>query len=303
MGDEGKAAGPQVEALMSDHSNRARSAAAETLGWIGYRESIPRLIVATQSQDWELVYQAAWSLGRLRALEARENLTQLRDGHWSYPVRMVAAKSLELLDQPLPNFEAVKERKVIGSFDNLQRLIHEAPTCEGEIAWHSQHLKLENNHIWPLPHSSKALPKFIPVGQGFVFQMDHGWLVGVGHGEFCGGGTGDYLDCGLHYYNSKGKHFHIHNGNVRGIYKTSNGLVFTEGLDHVMFNSGHVFKLIQSTPDVWNTQLLAITQAAPRKVAVAADGTLIVQTQGSVVAVTEGGKLQNVVCLDGNKTE
>lgn len=75
-------------------------------------------------------------------------------------------------------------------------------------------------------------------------------------------------------------------------------MVFTQGVDHMMYSPGHVFKLIQPKPFTWKTELLAITQASPRKVAMASDGTLIIQTQGSVVAVTKGGDLEAVTCMD-----
>lgn len=111
-------------------------------------------------------------------------------------------------------------------------------------------------------------------------KVSDGWLVGVRHGEFCGRVAKNYLGCGLHFFGKNGKHTFIADGNVDGIYQTNNGLVFTEGVDHMMYFPGHVFKLIQSKPFTWKTQLLAITQTSPRKVAMTSDGTLIIQTQG-----------------------
>lgn len=301
LGEEGKSAGPELVAILNDTRNQRKSSAAETLGWIGYRDGIPALITAAQSQDWELAYQAAWSLGQLRAIEARESLTRLRDEHWSYVVKTTASKSLELLDQPLPNYAPVKGQKVVDKFMSLQQLISMAPTCDSDIAWKGNQLKLENHPIWPQPKSRKSVPKFIDTDRAIVYPITKGWLVGVSHGEFCGNVAKGYLGCGLHYFNLKGKHFRLSEGNVRGIYQTSKGLVFTEGLDHMMYSPGHVFQLIPKKTDGWQTRELAILQAMPRKTAITTDGTLIIQTQGSVVAVTDGGKLEAVDCLNSKQ--
>lgn len=299
MGGEGKTAGPKVEALLRDERDIVSSTiAAETLGWIGYRVSIPALIAAANSQEWALAYHAVWSLGHLRATEARETLTRLRAEHWSYPVKMLAAHVLEELDQPLPQFDAVELSEVIDHYrDEPRWLINAAPTCDDGVIWHGETLALESQDTWPSPPPSKPNPKFIPNYAQIVFALDKGWLVGMNAGEFCGDVPKGYLACGLHYFNPAGKHFFIDGGHVRGIYQTSAGLLVTYGMDHLSFLSGHVFRLSQAKSGAWSLRHLATLMAAPRKTAVASDGTLIIQTHGSVVAVSGGGKLEGVDCL------
>ncbi|MGZ4982156.1 MAG: hypothetical protein ACXWAB_12000, partial [Methylobacter sp.] len=246
------------------------------------------------SRNWELVYQAIWSLGRLRATEARESLEQIRDTHWSHLVAMEAQKSLDVLDQPLPDFTHVDSGSSAERFIRLEQVMHREPTCQNEVEWQNERLKLETNSVLPLSAKPEQLPEFIPQNAGkenrAVMKVKDGWLVGVSHGEFCGDVAEGYLDCGLHYFSSNGTHTLVVQGNIDGIYQTANnGLVVTEGVDHLMYWPGHVFKLTQANPSSWGVELLAVTQASPRKVAMAADGTLILQTQGSVVAVIQGG--------------
>lgn len=302
LGEAAQVAGAQIEKIV-EKDDELSSAAAETLGWIGYGPGIPTLIEAMKSRNWELVYQAIWSLGRLRATEARESLEHIRDSHWSHLVAIEAQKSLDLLDKPLPDFTHVDSDSSAEKFILLQQVMSREPTCQNEVEWQGERLKLEKNSVFPLSAKPQRLPEFIPkeTGKGnqVVMKVKDGWLVGISHGEFCGGIAKGYLDCGLYYFRANGKHTLIAQGNIDGIYQTANnGLVFTEGVDHMMYSPGHVFKLTQPNPSSWRTELLAITQASPRKVAMSSDGTLIIQTQGSVVAVTKRGDLKAVACMD-----
>jgi hypothetical protein len=264
LGEAAQPAGAQIEKMV-ENDDVLSSAAAETLGWIGYRPAIPILIEAMNSRNWALVYQAIWSLGRLRATEARESLEHIRDTHWSHLVATEAQKSLDVLDQPLPDFTHVDFGSSAEKFIQLEQVVSREPTCQNEVEWQGEHLKLETNPVLPLSVKPEQLPKFIPREAGkenrAVMKIKDGWLVGVSHGEFCGGVAKGLLDCGLHYFRANGKHTLIAHGNVDGIYETNNGLVFTEGVDHLMYWPGHVFKLTQPNPFSWRTELLAITQA------------------------------------------
>lgn len=302
LGEAAQPAGVQIEEMVKK-DDEISSAAAETLGWIGYRTGIQTLIEAMKSRNWELVYQAVWSLGRLRATEARASLEHIRDTHWSHLISTEAQKSLNLLDKPLPDFKHVDSGASASKFSLLQQTMFWEPTCQNEVEWQGERLKLEMNPVLPLSNKPRQLPKFISkkiVGKESraVMKVKDGWLVGVNHGEFCGGVAEGYLDCGLHYFRTNGKHTLVAHGKVDGIYQTANGLVFTQGVDHMMYSPGQVFKLIQPKSFTWKTELLAITQASPGKVAMASDGTLIIQTQGSVVAVTNGGDLKAATCMD-----
>lgn len=301
LGEAAQPVGAQIEEMVKN-DDELSSAAAETLGWIGYRQGIPTLIEAMKSRNWELVYQAVWSLGRLRATEAGGSLEHIKDTHWSHLVSMEAQKSLDLLEKPLPDFRHIAPGSSAEKLLHLEQIIYWEPTCQNEVEWQGERLKLETNSVLPLSAKPKQLPKFAPREAGkenrAVMKVRDGWLVGVNHGEFCGSIAKGLLDCGLHYFRANGKHTLIAHGNVDGIYETNNGLVFTEGVDHMMYSPGLLFKLIQPKPFTWKTELLAITQASPRKVAMASDGTLIIQTQGSVIAVTKGGDLKAATCKD-----
>lgn len=288
LGDEGVTAGQHLQALLLDPSPWIAAAAAEALGWIGDEEAVPRLMAATHSSYWLLVYQAAWSLGRLQAPEARERLTQLRDGHWSYPVRAVAVQALEALDKPAEPPQSALQR-VIDHFQEVQRLISNAPRCDGEIAWRGERLQLQDQAVWPPASPADSWPSFIPSDTRAVFPVEDGWLVGFNRGEFGGG---------LFHYNHEGqKRVILEDARIGGIYRTSNGLVATEGVDHMMYHPGIVYRLVREDSSAWHAQLFATLQAAPEKIAMARDGTLIVQSRGAVVAIAQGGALEGVECL------
>jgi hypothetical protein len=76
----------------------ARTKAALALGQIGYREAIPTLMTALHDRnDWLLAYNAAESLGRLKAVEASADLRELARHHWSEAVRRNASRALNFL--------------------------------------------------------------------------------------------------------------------------------------------------------------------------------------------------------------
>ena len=294
LGGAGSVAGPRLQALLLDPSPWVAAAAAEALGWIGDEEATPHLLAATHSQHWLLVYQAAWSLGRLRAAEAREPLSQLRDGHWSYPVRTVAAQALEALDKP-PEPPEAGLRRIIDHFQDVQRHIHEAPVCEGDVAWRGERLQLQDQAVWPPAPFTNSWPRFIPADARAVFPVDDGWLVGLDQGEF-GGGL-------FHYSRAGRERVILKDAPIGGIYRASSGLVATEGVDHMMYRPGNVYRLVRSGNGSWQAQPLVTLQAAPRKTAMAQDGTLIVQSRGAVVAITQGGALEGAACVSGDAPE
>ena len=287
MGSEGLSAAPRLRLLLKDPSSEVGSAAAEALGWIGDEEAIPQLLEATHSQHWLLVYQSAWSLGHLHAQEARYRLTQLKDTHWSYPVRKIAGQALDSLDKPTDS-TATKQRPLLPSFQILQRLISEAPRCTDNITWRGEQLQLQTLTVWPPVSATGAWPTFIPSDARSVFPVEGGWLVGLNHGEF-GGGL-------FHYTSSGKKRAILKNACVGGIYQTSSGLLATDGVDHMIYRPGNVFLLSRTSRGIWQAQPLVTLQAAPRNTAMTKDGTLVIQSQGAIVALTQGGTLEGVEC-------
>ena len=216
----------------------------------------------------------------------------LRNGHWSYPVRKVATQALDALDQPTGS-PTTKRRPWKPNFELLQRLISEAPQCADDITWRGEQLQLQSLTVWPPLFSTGPRPAFIPADARSVFPVEDGWLVGFNHGEF-GGGL-------FHYAVSGKKRVIMKNARIGGIYRTSSGLVATDGVDHMIYLPGNVFLLTRTNRGTWQAQPLATLQAAPQKIAMAKDGTLIVQSQGAIVAITRGGILEGVECRPDDK--
>lgn len=91
-------AGPVLAGLLDAKTpRRIRLAATRAVGQIGYGPAVAALIAQRPefTDDWELAYNAAESLGRLGAGEAV--LTALARDHWYRPVRNNAARALNLM--------------------------------------------------------------------------------------------------------------------------------------------------------------------------------------------------------------
>jgi len=99
-GSAGVSAGPAIMPYLDRIDLRGVPAeAALTLGAIGYRPAVPKLLAieSLYRDNWLLAYNAADSLGRLRAAEARPLLEALARTHWHLAVRHNAERALNML--------------------------------------------------------------------------------------------------------------------------------------------------------------------------------------------------------------
>lgn len=99
-GPAARDAGPLIARYLhpSYHAD-LRATAALAAGGIGDTSSV-RALMALQPEltdDWLIAYNAAESLGRLRAAEARPLLERLRRGHWHRGVRHNAERALQAI--------------------------------------------------------------------------------------------------------------------------------------------------------------------------------------------------------------
>jgi HEAT repeat protein len=94
MGPAARAAGPAIVKVLGSQDWEVREAAARTIGYVGYREGAQALVTALGSlEDWQLVYIAAESLGRLGDARFVPALLRVEKEHWYPPVRAAAHKA------------------------------------------------------------------------------------------------------------------------------------------------------------------------------------------------------------------
>ncbi|NEO84755.1 MAG: HEAT repeat domain-containing protein [Spirulina sp. SIO3F2] len=94
-GKSAQDAGGEVSKLLSHPDWNIRRAAARTIGFIGYKKAIPKLIeILNDSSDVKINWIAAQSLGRLEAKSAKDALAVTAQEHWHPAVRRQAKKAL-----------------------------------------------------------------------------------------------------------------------------------------------------------------------------------------------------------------
>lgn len=129
MGIAGHDAGDVVLSLLNNNSPRIRIAAAETLGYINYKEAVPKLIeLLNDKSDVNLNGAAAESLGRLRDSSASTALELTAKNHWYPAVRKSAEKALQNLKS---GTEYPSERKHNYANSNIDGFgSYEITTCK-----------------------------------------------------------------------------------------------------------------------------------------------------------------------------
>lgn len=239
--------GPQLLPFLKSNSPDERLMGAITFGVIGYRPASVPLRMALDDADWRVVYAAARSLGRLRAVEAAPDLRVVSNAHWLPEVRRMATASLEALDlpseAPTPALEPSK-RSIFyngterGDFVDVY-VLDDFPSCAQEQwQWQSMHFSLPDNRRTQNSHMVTARLKQPP-----------GLLTGVNHGEFGGsliwkpdGGRSAVL---------------LKDFGVMGIEPDAEGAVFITGLNHMGFNFGVVGLLTRTVQGKWSLRELA----------------------------------------------
>lgn len=99
-------AGPQlfdvlVRILKTDPEKLDRARAANALGVLNDPRAIEHLLLATQDEYPYVRAEAAFGLGRLKALQAEKRLQELAQDDWDAGVRGRAKEALEWLGHPL----------------------------------------------------------------------------------------------------------------------------------------------------------------------------------------------------------
>lgn len=89
-------AAPDVMALLDDNATSrtsVASSAARTLGKLGYKEAVPKLVAALKSPDIDLRYESIKALGLLGATEAGEKLADMLKNKNDYNAKTIDGHS------------------------------------------------------------------------------------------------------------------------------------------------------------------------------------------------------------------
>ena len=92
-----------VRILKTDLEKLDRARAANALGVLGDPRAIEHLLLATQDEYPYVRAEAAFGLGRLKALHAEKRLRELAKDDWDAGVRGRAKEALDWLGHPLGN--------------------------------------------------------------------------------------------------------------------------------------------------------------------------------------------------------
>jgi hypothetical protein len=259
LGENGKAAGPEVVRHFGDADWDFRLDAARAAGFIGYRGAIPGLIGFLYSEeDWRLVWAAAQSLGRLRADVATAVLLRVSERHWYPPVREAARVALTHLRTRRP---------------------YPVPPPGGDYRFASEFFAYEgiaSRSVVPSPPADRA---------GAKLDVQGGKLVASDNGEW--GGE-------LTFVAADGMHRPLLRKNVMALAALGNDIVAVSGLAHLSFNRGDLYRVTQDQRGFWTAYRWRTLPGAPQWAAIRQAGlepSLRVACLGGTVDVSPDGAM------------
>lgn len=309
-GPEARASGPLiVRFLDARYEEDLRAQAALALGAIGDSSATQALMALAPSfsDDWLLAYNAAESLGRLRAPGARRLLRRLARDHWHRGVRNNAARALAMIDggafarigvpgdgRPYPSPEEdylyMGDLRYAGDdlprgctpFDN-DRTIALSQDPVGMVRW-------PRTGITALEVSDVAGSTRLEVRrrisarqvQGVtvaVLPTASGQLVAFNGGEFGGG---------LYHLPKNGPATALITEPVHSAWRMGGLLYVAAGLNHLVLDRGHLYVVDPGRLRVERTIRLP---ASPRRVSVSRRRVVILETGAGTVAIGEDGRL------------
>lgn len=297
----GQASGATLLRLLQGADWQNRLLAARALGSVGYTNAGPALIESLKDKDdWRLVYVAAESLGRIKAITALSALGVVAEEHWYPPVREAAHKAIEAI-HGRANYASNTNR-----FFSFEFMAYESAHVDKEasdggederwkrIAEFNRMLGL--SQVWLVglryrvdkridePPRKGGLVmeeriiqrKVIP---GVAVRVDDGHIVGRDWGEF--GGE-------LMYLGRRGKHALLLNENTLGIHRMTSGIVAVTGLAHMCIVKGCLYRVTKRDAG-WIASPWKTLPGAPCSSRLLSDGTLYVRcTEGSVYVSPSG---------------
>lgn len=255
MGRSANAAGPTLSGLLSSSDPKLVVGAARALGYIGYdKEPTPLMALLANQDDWQQVYVAAESLGRLHVVAALPMLDDIAKRHWYSPVRAAARKAIEVLQ------------------DNG----HYPPSSRNPSMNFIAYERVSGLPAGPHPTfvGSPSDPRTLKFGPGV--------LVGEDHGEW--GGS-------LVYREAPAPPKTLLSANVEGIHELGGKVVVVTGLAHMLTNEGVLYRVKRGTTGDFEVTRWKTLPGAPRESGMLADGSLYVSCVGGAVVIKPDGTM------------
>jgi hypothetical protein len=304
-------AGPLVvRYLDSSYHPDLRAAAALAVGRIDYRASTGALMALQPefADDWLIAYNAAESLGRLRAAEARPLLERLRREHWHSGVRNNAERALNAIvggafaragtsndTEPHSVRDTFGEEYVY--FGGLRHGADGAARCSADGLGRSS-AATDGSAAIPWPSENPVEVAFDPIPQvrtieirrrlsqshapgrlQAILPVRSGHLVAFNGGEFGGG---------LHFVPKSGPPLPLLHAPVWFMWTMDGRLYAATGLSHGVLDSG---ELVVVSLDRLTVDRAVRLPAHPDRLIALNDRSVLLSTPAGAVGVSWDGRL------------
>lgn len=323
LGISGNEAGPAVLELLDSDEMEKIQMAVRTLGYIEYRQAVPKLIqLLNKSSDVQLNWIATESLGRMKSEIAIPALQNVAVSHWYPPVKEAAKNAIEHIKSgkfykskfhknnfPFDYFsyqhfglEACENTALIAkpepedqklyqsnAKEKLQSLVYKSVIL-GYGAKDEEQQRLENpDGIIEVNKSniSEHRQEIQQVPQ-VALRVDGGWLAGSNRGEW--GGE-------LVYIPDNGKVIKIIGENIENIYKFGDRYIATAGLAHLSANNGMIYELFQDKEGYWRKKEWLKLPGSPTSSWFVETGWILINTSGGgSILLSKSGSMRMAVC-------
>jgi HEAT repeat protein len=295
--ENGREAGAFLETLLVHEQPNVRVCAARTLGFIGASGSSSALVrCLADADDWQLVYVAADSLGRLRARSAFDPLERTANSHWFPPVRDAARRALAAIGGADPYPPPSDPRSIFREFDEYEsewrtRRVTEEPLPAFVV---------DPDELTPDELASTRYEGEIVTASGDACGPDGRCVERVEQRPNCGLRVGRVVLLGSTRGEWGGELVAAAAGaptefilreNVQGVHAIPSGIVAVTGLCHLGFDFGALYR-IDLRPDgrfeaTWWKRL----PGKPSDSGVLPDGSLFVRCHGGDVVVAADGSI------------
>ncbi|HEV2746113.1 MAG TPA: HEAT repeat domain-containing protein [Allosphingosinicella sp.] len=319
-GTAARASAPTVARFLAPtYDEDLRAAAALAIGRLGDPSVVPSLVGlgAALLDDWMLAYNAAESLGRLRAGEARPLLRMLADSHWHPAARNNARRALNAIagrpfsrdqharaDDPPRRAETNEEGGELIHTGGLRFAGDDAPVCLRPRRARLVPRDPPRSLAWPESGGealrfyslsdvrARAVRKRLPVDQARsriigVVPLRDGLLVGFKGGESGGG---------VYHVPRRGSVRPLLKEPVEAIWRMGGRLYVATGIAHALVDYGHVHSIDTGLPAVLRRVRLP---ASPTSFAASAERGVIVHTREGSLGILETGILVDPATLAG----
>lgn len=327
VGTAGRTAGPEVVLLLDHPDWNIRLAAARTIGYIGYMQSVSDLVrILGKSTDVRLVWVATESLGRLRATAASDALNRLASSHWYPPVRRAATLALANIKEGNAYKSVPGRQNFAFEFFEYEDMGRDIRVCKSPLVTRKpeptnrklyastakeQLAKLAYTTVIysygpavePKPVAGKksqvikvtpdnVMEHRIPEIQmpKVALRVANGWLAGSDRGEW--GGELNYID-------DKGLKQQVLNTNVEDVHALGSHIVAVTGLAHLTMNQGMIYQVSRRADGTWTANPWRALPGAPHSSWLVESGELLVNVdEGGSILVSANGSMRLAPCAD-----